>query len=417
MNNFTRSREITSHEFDLTENDISDLIIKENYNKDKCLVWNKERTICYYSFILIKNSQSKTVCEIKFYKSSATGKYIPRPTFKRLSLSGEEKISKSELAVSIAFNKSESAVVFWKLIAFFNSYKSLVDLGDFNNVFKVIHKDSYIMEFKNKDEQQKIEDLKELMIYADLSATDIKLLTFQSRKKNLEAFLWLLKNKVKDNKDSHTLYREKYLIRGGEEYIWHHFLSRNDWILGLNADIKFILEFLDEQGVGIANSKKQHDPIVDMLGISEFTTLVELKHSNTLIFKKSKTGGRANTWPFTPEFFEAISQCLGQKFELEKSFNLKDFKKDDDSLLDKSKLQTIDPKTVLLVGNKKREFPQKDRNSDNILKNRTLERFRRNNRNIDVLTYDELFERAYQIVFSKRLDENWYWEDESSLFE
>ena len=185
---------------------------------------------------------------------------------------------------------------------------------------------------------------------------------------------------------------------------------------GLNADVKFITEFLDEQYVGVDNSKKRKNPSVDIFGVSEFTVLIELKHTNTNIFKKDKSKGRANTWDFTADFFEGISQCLGQKFELEKSFDIKEFVKDDNSFLDKTRIQSIDPKSILILGNKKREIPIKDLDSDNFLKNRTLERFRRNNRNIDVLTYDELFERAYHIVYSKKLEENWYWQDEKELF-
>jgi len=71
---------------------------------------------------------------------------------------------------------------------------------------------------------------------------------------------------------------------------------------------------------------------------------------------------------------------------------------------------------IVILGNKKREFPVHELDNTNILKNKTLERFRRNNRNIDILTFDELFERAYHIVFSKKLEKSWYWQAEEELF-
>jgi len=86
-------------------------------------------------------------------------------------------------------------------------------------------------------------------------------------------------------------------------------------------------------------------------------------------------------------------------------------------LLSKTGIQSIDPKTILLLGNKKKEFPVNSGDSVNRIKNKTLERFRRNNRNVDMLTYDELFERAYHIVYSRKLSSEWYWQDESELFE
>ncbi len=408
-----------NNEFDLTREELSQIVIKENYNKDNCFIWKVDNSsIAYNSFILAKNSRSKIICEISFFKSSITQKYIPRLSFKRLLLNNEEQNSRNPLKVTIQLTDSNSAQNFWKLIGFLNSYKHLVDVGEFESQYKVVPKESYILEFKDKNDKQKLEDLKELINIAELSTSDLKALTFESRKQNLKAFLYLLKNKkFPSGMDSHTIYRNRYRVRNGEEYIWHHFLKKNDWILGLNVDLKFVIEFLDEQKLGFEDSKGKGSPQTDLLGISEFTTLVELKHSNTNIFKNEKIKGRANTWDFTSDFIEGISQCLGQKFELDKSFDQKDFIKDDNTYLEKDGIQSIDPQSILLIGNKKREFPINKNDRNNIIKNKTLQRFRRNNRNIDVLTFDELFERAYHIIFSKKLNKDWYWKDENELFE
>lgn len=406
------------NEFDLTKNELNEVVIRETINQDTCFIWNvNDSSIVYNSFVLIKNSRSKTICEVAFFKSSVTHRYIPRLTFKRLLLNNEEQDTKNPTKVTIAFADSDAAHSLWKFIGFLNSYKDLVDTGEFDSQYKVVPKESYIIEFRDKNWAQKIEDLKELINIAELSTNDINALTFESRKQNLKAFYYLLINKqITNEKDSHTYYREKYPLKNGEEYIWHHFLKRHDWILGLNIDLRFIIEFLDEQKVGESDSKGKGDPQTDLLGISEFTTLVELKHSNTEIFKKDKSKGRANTWDFTSDFIEGISQCLGQKFELEKSFDRKIFIKEDSTRLDKDGIQSIDPQTILILGNKKKEFPINKSNDINLVKNKTLERFRRNNRNIDVLTYDELFERAYHIVYSKKLSKEWYWEDEKTIF-
>jgi len=408
-----------NNEFDLTCEELNVVAIRENHNKDNCMIWNtNDSTISYNAFILIKNSRSKTICETTFYKSSITNKYIPRLTFKRLFLDGKDQDSKNPEKISISFGDSDSAETLWKLIAFLSSYKDLVDVGEFDSTYKIVPKESYIIDFKSKGEREKIEELKELISIANLSSSDIKTLTFHDRKKNLKAFYYLLKNKtMNDGTDSHSHYKNKFNLKQGEESIWHHFLKNHDWILGLNADLKFFNDFLNEQQVGNPNSKGSGSPKTDLLGVSDFTVLIELKHTNTPIFKKEKSKGRANTWDFTADFIEGISQCLGQKFELEESFNSKDFVKDDGRLLDKSQIQSVDPKSILLIGNKKEEFPIINLEVNNILKNKTLERFRRNNRNIDVLTYDELFERAYHIVYSKKLNSEWYLEDERELFE
>jgi len=401
------------NEFNLIERKLSEIEVKETYVGDKCLIWDlKEKEKAYNSFLLVQNSVSRTICDIALHKSSKTGKYLPRISFKRIAKNGDIQTTRSKDKVNIAFTTSEDAMTFWKLIGFLFSYKDLVDIGEFERTFQVLSKDKYILEFSNKEELEKIQDLKELVGRSDLTYNQLKTITFENRKKNLRAFYYLLKNKS----GSIEKYREKYRIQPGEEHIWHHFLKNNDWILGLNADLRFISEFLDEQKVGIENSTGSESPQVDLLGVSEFTTLVELKHSSTNIFKIKKSKGRANTWDFSTDFIEGISQCLGQKNELERSFKEKVFVKNNNQRLSTDGLESVDPKSLLIMGNKKREFPIADLDNTNFLKNKTLERFRRNNRNIDILTFDELFERAYQIVFSKKLAKKWYSLEEKDIF-
>ena len=102
-------------------------------------------------------------------------------------------------------------------------------------------------------------------------------------------------------------------MNGGDEAVWHHFLKENSWILGLNADLRFISDFVDEAKVGIEDSSGKSSPKVDMLGVSHYTTLVELKTPETMIFKKEKGArSRTNTWEFSSDFISGISQCLVQ---------------------------------------------------------------------------------------------------------
>lgn len=399
--------------FDLIERDLAEIEIKETYAQDKCIIWDlADSGKAYNCFLISQNSKSRTICEVSFHKSSQTKKYLPRLLFKRIASNGDLQSTRSKDKVTIKFDESEDAIRFWKFIGFLFNYKDLVDVGEFENSFQVVSKEAYILEFTDKNELEKIQDLKELIGISDLNYNQLKTLTFENRKRNLKAFYYLLKN----IRESHQKYRDKFETPQGEEHIWHHFLQSNDWILGLNADLRFITDFLDEQKVGIENSVGSESPKVDLLGISEFTTLIELKHTTADIFKANKSKGRANTWDFTTDFIEGISQCLGQKNELEKSYETKVFLDSEKKRLPKDGIETIDPKALLLISNKKREFPINELDNTNILKNKTLERFRRNNRNIDVLTFDELFERAYQIVFSRKLNKNWYWQTENEIF-
>ena len=403
--------------FNLLTDDLSKLEIKESYSHDNCLIRDKVSHTTYYkTFILDENSRTKIICEIAFYPSSITSKYLPRLTFKKIDDKGLQKDISANKDIIIAFQNSGQALVFWKFIGFLNSFKDVVDTGEFDSLFGVYSKNKFIAEFETQTEKQKVEDIKTLINKSDIKENDIRSILFEKRKHNLKAFLFLLKNIVGQGKTSIDYYREKYSVQAGEEAIWHHFLKNNDWILGLNVDIKFIRDFYNEQKIGIENSNGSGSPKTDLLGISDFTTLVELKHSETKIFKKEKNKARANTWDFTSDFIEGVSQCLGQKFALDRSYKTKDFINEKGIMLDKNQTLTIDPKTVFIIGNRKIEFPH-NLESDNHTKSQTFEMFRRNNRNIDILTYDELFERAYHTVFGERIPQNWYYDEEFKIID
>ena len=67
----------------------------------------------------------------------------------------------------------------------------------------------------------------------------------------------------------------------------------------------------------------------------------------------------------------------------------------------------MDPKAVLIIGNRNIEFPHV-RNTEKDTKSDCFERIRRDSRNIEIVTFDELFERAFHMVFEKKLPEDWY---------
>jgi len=398
-----------NNEFDLRDRDLNELVIRETNSKDNCFIHDKiDELKVYGNFLFEKNNSSKLICKIAFYKSSITGKYLPRPTFQRVALNGDIKSTKSGDKVTIAFTDSRKSIIFWKFIGFLYSNKEVIEQGTFKK-FQVVNSNFY-KEFRSKTEKEKINELQSLVENEEFSEKDLKRIFRKNRVKVLRVFYSLLKNvEIKGDK-SLDLYRSKYSIRDGEEYIWHHFLKKNDWILGLNVDIKFVFDWIDEVSTGMPNSQNKGNPKADFLGLSDFTTIVELKHTNSRIFKPNKSSkSRALTWDFHNDIIEGISQASAQKFEFEKHFDSKKIIDLDGKRVDKNQIQNVDPKTILLIGNKQKEFPIFDSIDENTQKNMVFERFRRGLKNVDILSYDELFVRAYHIVYpDKKLSLNWY---------
>jgi hypothetical protein len=391
--------------------DFSKIEIKENTDKNNCYIQEVKGLKLYKGFILLDNPKVKTVCEIQFYKSKVQNKYIPRPTFKKVDK--ENKVIEREATkpLIVGFNNSEEADCFWRLIGFLNQFKETIDLGEFSKSYKVIHKEGYFIEFESKTEKEKIADIIELIKASNISEKNLKEVVLNTRKKIINTFYKLLKNEPTKGSVPIELYRTYFKIKtDGDEIVWHHFLKEHDWILGLNVDIKFIREFVHQVDLGITNTKGTGSPEGDILGISTYTILIELKTAATDIFKlvkKSGDGSRANTWAFSPDFINGISQCLGQKFDWDVSHLSKPILDSDKKIVNQNENRTLDTKTVFIIGNRNQEFPH-NTDPNCILKSETFERFRRNSRNIDIITFDELFERAYHIVFEEKIDKNWW---------
>jgi hypothetical protein len=390
--------------FDISSKSPERLVIKESNNKNNCFIYDGADIVG--GFILINKPRVKTILKISFYKSSIDGKYLPRLEFRKEDINGKIKESKGR-DVIISFKDGENARAFWKTIHFLEGFKELVDLGDFRSKYKAVSFDSYLIDFKNKKQADKLEELRSLFQNIKLNKQEVKELLFPQRRNTIHWFYALLK----DLENRHGIkafesYRKKHLIKeNGEEAIWHHFLKNNDWIIGLNVDLRFIRDLLTKQKVGNPNSKGVGSPEVDLLGISYFTTLIELKTSKTKIFKLNKTNkSRANTWDFSFYFIEAYSQVLSQRTELLKDKNIID---ENEVIIDSEINRILDPKAILIIGNRNAEFPH-IRNHDKNIKSDCFERFRRDSRNVDIITFDELFERAFHMVYNEKLPEKWH---------
>lgn len=170
---------------------------------------------------------------------------------------------------------------------------------------------------------------------------------------------------------------------------WQDFFEREHWVFGYGLDYRIMRHFGREMTVGSGGgTDNQNKPLVDFLGtFSDYTVLVEIKRPDTNIFKSTK-GGRSGTWEFSSEFVGAVSQIVQQKAEWLSFAQSKDhWNKDGEKL----EAKTRNAKSVLIIGTRN-EFMGEDRDAH--IKRDTFELFRQETRTIDILTFDELFERA-----------------------
>lgn len=387
--------------FDLTTQKIEDIAIISVYGDSNCcIVRNNDHSKMYGGFILRNGSLAQVVCNVTFIPSSVSGKFVPRLEFRVIHTStGEIKTTdKKDVRISFA-TKDEGYQEFWKMINFLSKFKDLVDTGEFEKAYKVVDSQAYTTEFKTKNEADQAIELSKLVKEANISEESVRIAMADKRSETLNAFKNLL------NIPGYILlYREQYKItEKGEEAVWHHFLKNNKWILGLSVDMRFIRDFFCETKVGVEDTEGRGSPRADLLGIRDYTVLVEMKTPNTNIFTDTpKSTSRANTWSFSDSFIDGISQCLGQKVSWDSHGEKKIVNPDTNEYIDQNLVRTLDTKMFFIIGNRSKEFSESSTNVDIIRKRNTFELFRRNNRNIEIITYDELYERADIIVHGMR---------------
>jgi hypothetical protein len=182
-----------------------------------------------------------------------------------------------------------------------------------------------------------------------------------------------------------------------DETAWQHFFQANEWIFGYGLDYRFQGILQKEFHASTSNAAGKEEVIADfLLGDKKFTTFVELKLPNTALFNKSKN--RSNSWSLSNSLIDAFSQILEQKasgqIKIETSKDLID------DNYEEITQHSYDSKTILLMGT----WSQIENDPAGIkrIKEKTLELFRRDSRNVELVTYDELYERARFIVHNEK---------------
>ncbi len=179
---------------------------------------------------------------------------------------------------------------------------------------------------------------------------------------------------------------------------WQDFFEREQWVFGYGLDYRIMRPFDREMKVGAGGVDNRNQPIIDFLmTFTDYTVLLEIKKPTTPIFRERK-GGRAGTWEFSPEFTSAVSQILEQKAEwLAFSQHGEHHNKAGTAKLS---ARTRNAKSVLVIGSAG-EFAACANLRDATVMADTFELFRRECRSIDIVTFDELLERARFIARSR----------------
>ena len=207
------------------------------------------------------------------------------------------------------------------------------------------------------------------------------------RKKGLQIF-----NKLISEKGYWKLYAtENSQSTHSEEKTFQFFFEKNQWIFGYGLDYRYQNILQREAHLSDAELNGSNSVIGDyLLGDKLFTTFIELKKPSTNLFGKSSN--RSNSWKLSNDLIDSFSQILEHKASGQIRLEQKQY-------IDGEPLQhkAYDSKVVLIIGH----WNQLDESISTLereIKKKTFELFRRDSRNVEFITFDELYERATYIV-------------------
>jgi hypothetical protein len=179
------------------------------------------------------------------------------------------------------------------------------------------------------------------------------------------------------------------------ESTWQQFFSKHTWIFGYGLDYRFLSVLEEQPDYGGSSyhgrGAQKGDFLLNTEAFTKYTVLVEIKTPTTKLV--SYSGERPRIYRngvclLSGALLGAVSQVQMNA----KSWVISSQTRPDDVIeLSEKGIYTIVPKSILVIGNTE-ELKESNEAID------TFETFRRNTISPEIVTYDELYERARFIV-------------------
>ena len=183
------------------------------------------------------------------------------------------------------------------------------------------------------------------------------------------------------------------------EGLWQKYFEKNPWIFGYGLGYIFLSSLDDKkleqvvQGYSVASNGKRVDALMKTKGVISNLCFVEIKtHATELLDSKSY---RSGCWAPSKELAGAIAQVQGTVSSAVESLSSKINPSDSDGNPTGEEIFNYQPKSYLVIGSMNEFVSDGGVNKDKL---RSFELLRKNTTNPEIITFDELYERAKFIV-------------------
>lgn len=212
------------------------------------------------------------------------------------------------------------------------------------------------------------------------------------RKRQLQIFQKLL-----EDRDYFEEIKNKKQCK--DEGVWQKFFEKNPWIFGYGLSYIHLSSFDDKklEQVVHGHTMSEHGKRVDALlrthGVISSLCFVEIKtHKTSLLQSKPY---RSGCWAPSDELSGGVSQVQGTVALATDSIRNKLSLTDEFGNPTGEEAYNFKPKSFIVIGNLKEFMTENGVNQERY---RSFELFRRNTASPEIITFDELFERARFIV-------------------
>lgn len=213
------------------------------------------------------------------------------------------------------------------------------------------------------------------------------------RKKQLGVFSQLL-----SDPEFFELCKKQKSIKG-DELLWQAFFEKNPWVFGYGLSYFYVTGFDEKkleqlvQGYDLLNRGKRADAVMKTKGIINSLCFAEIKHHNTKLLESDYY--RAGCWAPSKEMSGAVAQVQATVAIAMHKLHGMQRVLDDDGNPTGEDVFNFKPRAFIVIGSLSEFIGEHGVNQDKL---RSFELYRTSLIGIDILTFDELYERTKFIV-------------------
>lgn len=230
-------------------------------------------------------------------------------------------------------------------------------------------------------------DLINAIVNTHITPKDIRAIEF--RRQQLLIFQKLLNNSETSEND------------------WQKYFEKNQWVFGYGLSYIFRASLDNRKlqqvisGFDFIKRGKRADGLMKTRGALSSICLVEIKKPSTKLLQTSAY--RPETWAASDELVGGIAQSQKTTFSLTENLKGSQYLTDVHGFFTGELIHSYSPKSFLVIGSLQEFIRDNQVNSEKFA---SFELLRRNLINPEIITYDELYERAKYIVENDSRDED-----------